>query len=67
MIIYQRKAVAYSISEHLERVSIIPVHAIVGPEPHKSVVVLQNAGNEIIRQPILNAQTPDGHMVIGKQ
>jgi hypothetical protein len=53
---YQRRAVIRFVAEDLERVAIIPVEAVKGSEPHKTIVIPVNAPDGVIGQSLFYAQ-----------
>jgi hypothetical protein len=50
--------VADNVVKYFKPVSVIPVQPIVGAEPQKAIVILANAENRIVRQPLLYAKIP---------
>ena len=53
-----RIAVSDYVSENPELVTIKPVQAIIGPKPHKSIMILEHGCNRIIGQSIFNTKIP---------
>jgi hypothetical protein len=59
----QRSAVADTVVEYLESISIIPVQPVIRAKPHKAIVILANADNCVVGQPLLYTETSDGYRI----
>jgi hypothetical protein len=63
MVIQKRGGISYYIPENMEPVTVIPVQPVIGPEPHKTVVILIDTGYGIVRKALVDAQIPHGKAV----
>jgi hypothetical protein len=58
MVVQKRGRVTDYIPENAERVSIVPVKPVIGPEPHKAVVILVDTGHGIVGKALIDTQIP---------